>query len=219
MLTDFEKTIYNSFLISRKKAKNQPFKVRHNFEKITQEDSVKLQKLEHFFNNNRSVDLNTFFTAPYIIYSCDDFFDLQFFLTRKALTCYTLYCRQLETLEPDTEENLEKVKESLQFVYKYCHDNNLSLADYNNLVIGQLPGILSHLKERKVNFYMIHGLNNKQVYNIEKELVEFLLPNFYKTLFTTQQNYIKSTKLKKFFKRGLEIIEKRLLKTQNNNIK
>jgi hypothetical protein len=162
--------------------------------------------------------MEMFFTSPYVVYSADEFFDLQFFLTRKALTCFTLYCKQLETLEADTEENIEKVKESLKFIYKYCVDNNLTLTDYNNLIIGQMPGVLSHLKEFKINFYILHGLNNKQFQQVEKDLLEFIIPNFFKTYYITQQNYIKSIKLKKFFKGSLEIIEKQLLKTKTNKL-
>lgn len=218
MITDFEQLIYNNFLATRKKVKNQPFKLRRDFSKLDDNTLLHLKKLESFFKNNRNVNIDIFFTAPYVIFSKEDFFDLQFFLTRKALTCYTLYCNQLETLEADTEENIEKVKESLKFIYKYCRDNNLTIAEYNNHIIGQMPGVLTHLKEYKINFYTLHGLNNKQYQQVEKDLIEFMLPRFFKTLHITQQNYIKSVKLKKFFKGSLEIIEKQLLKTKTNKL-
>jgi hypothetical protein len=218
MITDFEKLIYNNFLAARKKIKKQPFKLRQDFTKLDQTTILQLKKLESFFKNNKYVNMEMFFTSPYVVYSADEFFDLQFFLTRKALTCFTLYCKQLETLEADTEENIEKVKESLKFIYKYCVDNNLTLTDYNNLIIGQMPGVLSHLKEFKINFYILHGLNNKQFQQVEKDLLEFIIPNFFKTYYITQQNYIKSIKLKKFFKGSLEIIEKQLLKTKTNKL-
>jgi hypothetical protein len=218
MITNFERLIYNNFLATRKKIKNQPFKLRQDFTKLDDTTILQLKKLETFFTNNRSVNIEIFFTAPYIIYSKDDFFDLQFFLTRKALTCYTLYCKKLETAEPDTEENIEKASECVRNIYKYCRENHLTLAEYNSHIIGKMPGVLSHLKEHKINFYTLHGLNNRQIHTIEKELVEFIIPNFYNTFYITQQNFIKSVKLKKFFKRSLEIIEKQLLKTTNSNI-
>lgn len=91
-MTDFEKSVYNSFLATSRSAQNKPFKIRKNFKNF--EDSsnyIHLQRLCRLFARNPSITPQQFFLAPYKIWEDGGYFDLRFYTTPKALKIYKLY--------------------------------------------------------------------------------------------------------------------------------
>ena len=94
MLTEQEKRIYNSYLIASRTAKSKPFKLRQNFDSIDDQTYLVLKKLGIFFEKNSNVKQVDFFTAPFSYYGSDNFFDLNYFLTPKAIKCYSLYVKK-----------------------------------------------------------------------------------------------------------------------------
>lgn len=96
MFTNFEKTIYNEHLKEKRKAKNQPFRPRKNFQKLDETTKLCLQRLASFFNNNDSVSISDFFQAPYKVYPEGESFDLKFYTTQKAKSVYKIYMESKE---------------------------------------------------------------------------------------------------------------------------
>lgn len=217
-LSEYEKQIYNSFLASSRIAKNKPFKLRQNFDKFDDKDYIAIKKLSDFFNNNKTVSFSNFFIAPYKVYD-DQYFDLQFFTTRRALKCYTMYMHKKETQSPDNEDIVTTCKECLIYIYNFCKERGLSLDEYKYLMEGVIPMPLFHLKEHKINFYVVHALEcESAIKTIEPSLVSFIIPDYFNLSNTTRINFLKSTRLKNVLRESISIIEKQLLKTKNSKI-
>ena len=212
MITERQQVIYNTYQHSTRTIKNNPYRPRKNFDNLDSTTTLLLQKLDSFFSNNKTVSYRDFFIAPYIIYGKDDYFDLNFFTTRKALKCYTEYVKKRETDNPDSEQVIENCKLACKFIYNYCKVNNISLKDYRVINDGNIPVVLQHLKEHKINFYTLCGLNIDQtLQTLPAELVNFIVDDFFHTLSITRDKFIKSSKLKNVVRQALQIIETKLL--------
>jgi len=218
-LTEKEKSIYNFYLIASRSAKNKPFKLRQDFTSIDDKTYITVKKLGFFFDKNKNIKQVDFFTAPYSYYGNNNHFDIHYFLTSKALKCYTLYQRKKETLDPDSEGIIDSCKECCSFIYKFCKDNNITLYDYKKMINGTTPIILQHLREHKINFYIIHGLECDGILKqVEQDLLEFFITNFHNILNETRVNFQRSQRLKVVIREALSIIEKQLLKNKINTL-
>lgn len=212
MISDRQKLIYNAYQHAARTSKNKPFKERKNFNNLDDTNKLLLQKIESFFNANRNVSYADFFKAPYIIYNEQEYFGLDFFVTRKAIKCYTEYVKKRETDNPDSEEVLNTCKQCCIFIYNYCKSNNLNLNTYCHLINGTTPVVLQHLRDHKINFYVLCGLNvEKILQSIEPEIVNFIVDDFYQLLNQTKNKFIKSNKLKTVVRKSLQLIENKLL--------
>lgn len=219
-LDDKEKHIYNSFLAASRIAKNKPFKLRKNFDKIKDADYVSIKKLGEFFDKNRSVGFAEFFKAPYKVYTSEEYFDLQFYLTRRALKCYTLYMYEREKQAPDDDEVVSACKQCFIFLFNFCRDRGLTLSEYKYLMEGVIPMPLFHLKEHKINFYVVHALEcDSAIKQIEPSLINFIIPDYYNLANTTRINFLQSSRLKNVLRESFSIVEGQLLKNKNSKIK
>jgi hypothetical protein len=218
-LTELEKQIYNSYLIASRTAKNKPFKLRQDFTKVDDKTFILLKKLASLFENNRSVNITDYFKAPYSYYGSDEYFDLQYFTSPKAIKCYTMYKRKLETTSPDSEENITRCKQCCTFILRYCTDNNLLLSEYKSINNGTTPLVLQHLRDHSINFYVIHGLEcDKIIRQVEPDLLEFFITDFNTILNDTRINFQRSEKLKNVIRRSFQLIEENLLKNKTSKI-
>lgn len=214
-LTDREKSIYNSYLIASRAAKNKPFKLRQDFTNIDSQTYTSLKKLGIFFEKNNSIRQSDFFTAPYEYYGKDSYFEIGYFLTSRAIKCYTLYQRDKLSKDPDSDSVVDSCKECCSFIYKFCKENKITLQEYKNLINGTTPLVLQHLREHKINFYIIHGLDCDRILRqVESELLEFFVSNFQSLIVETRVNFQRSTRLKNVVREALSIIEKELLKNK-----
>jgi hypothetical protein len=214
-LTDKEKSIYNSYLIASRTIKNKPFKLRQDFSAIDDQVYITLKKLGLFFDKNSNIKQVDFFTAPFDYYGTDNYFDLHFFITPKAIRCYSLYAKKKETQDPDNDNTVSNCKECCTFIYRYCKENNLTLHDYKNIINGTTPLVLQHLRDHKINFYTLHGLQcEKTIRQVEPDLLDFFISNFENLLNDTRINFQRSVRLKTVIREALSIIEKHLLKNK-----
>jgi hypothetical protein len=219
MIDERQKNIYNSFLHASRTAKNKPFKPRLNFEKLDGTTELALKKLHNFFKSHQSINTRDFFSAPYKIYSSDDFFDLKFFTTPRAIKCYVEYMKQLETSSADSEDTINRCKESCSFIFKYCAENKLTLQAYKAAHINSTPLYLLHLKEHKINFYTLHGLNiTPNVSEDSLSILNFMFEDFFETHNKTRQYFIRSTRLKDVIRKALALVEEKLLIYHNTTI-
>jgi hypothetical protein len=218
-LTESEKNIYNNYLIASRSVKNKPFKLRQDFNSLDNQTYIVLKKLNLFFNKNNNIKQIDFFTAPYNYYGVDNYFDLQYFLTSRAIKCYSLYQKKKQTQDPDSDDNISSCKECCSFIYKFCKENNITLQDYKNLQNGTTPIIIQHLREHKINFYILHGLQcEKTLRQVEPDLLDFFVSNFQNLLNETRVNFQRSVRLKIVIREALSIIEKQLLKNKITTI-
>jgi hypothetical protein len=217
-VTELEKQIYNAYLIASRTANGKAFKLRKNFNELDDKTYILLKKLSLLFEHNRNVNISDFFKAPYEYYG-NDYFDLQFFTSPKAIRCYSFYKKKLETLSPDSVENITKCKQCCTFIMRYCVENNLTLNEYKSINKGTTPLVLQHLRDHSINFYIIHGLEcDRIIRQVEPDLLEFFITDFNKLLNDTRINFQQSLKLKVVVRESFRLIEEFLLKKKKNNI-
>lgn len=213
MLTDQDKFVYNSYLVATKTNQNKPFKLRKNFDKLEDSVYIQLKKLSSFFDRNKNINLSDFFKAPYAIYGKENYFSIDFYNTRKAIKCYSIYIKQKQRSNPDSESIINECKECCKFIYEFCKLNKITLFEYTNLFVESTPKVIQHLKEHKINFYMLHALKaDKIISRVEYDLLDFLIPDFNILLRDTRVNYLRSTKLKTLLEKALISIEQQLTK-------
>lgn len=212
MISKKEESIYNSHLYISRQVKNKPVRLRSNFDKLSDKDVICLKKLSKFFNNYRNINYSDWFISPYKVYGADDYFDLQFFTTRKALKCYTMYMKQRETQNPDSEETINCIKEGLSFIYRYCIEHNLTLEQYKVSVTGNMPTILTHLKEHRITFYMLHLLEvDVIIKSVETAILNFIVSDFWNIYSQTKIKFVNSKQLKQKARKGKQIIATKLV--------
>jgi hypothetical protein len=218
MLTEKEKYIYNSYLIALRSNQNKPFQLRKDFDDIKPEVYTNLKKLSTFFDRNQSINISDFFKAPFKI-DKNSYYEISFYNTRRALKCYTLYMKQKSKIDPDSQENIEECKSICKFLYKYCMDRGITLGEYKTLFEGKTPLILQHLKEHKINYYIIHALECSTTFQkIESDLLDFLIPDYNILLRETRMNFVRS-KLKDQLREILRGIEQQLTKEKQQQTK
>ena len=197
MVTEREKDIYNSYLYATRTAQGKPTRFRKDFSKLKDEDFVALKKLSAFFIKHNHINYRDWFAAPFSVYNKDEWFDLRFFNSRKALKCYSIFMKDKETSNPDSDESIEALKDGLRFVAKFCIRNNLTIDEYRVHYTNNMPSCLLHLQEHRLNFYTLHALNvDTTVKAIEKDVLEFIVKDFRTIFARTRTKFYSSTILK-----------------------
>lgn len=197
MVTEREKDIYNSYLYATRTAQGKPTRFRKDFSKLKDEDFVALKKLSAFFVKHNHINYRDWFAAPFEVYSKDEYYDLRFFNSRKALKCYSIYMKEKEVSNPDNDENIEAMKDGFRFIAKYCIHNNLTLDEYKVNYTNNMPTCLLHLQEHRLNFYILHALEvETTIKAIENDVLEFIVKDFYTIFSRTRTKFYGSAILK-----------------------
>lgn len=197
-VTDFEKRIYNAFLVASRRAVNKPFRLRQDFSDIKPEVYTALKKLSAFFLDNPTVNINDFFTAPYKLYEDPGYLSIESFLKRTAITWYTLYMANKRCADPDADDALADTVKAFKFVLEYCVKEKITLAQYKTKTEKDIPVCLLHLRSNDINFYLIHSLDIQRIlYNIGVDWLDFYISNFDGIFRETLTKYRRSTKTKK----------------------
>jgi hypothetical protein len=160
MISDFEKFIYNTHLKTHRQLKNQPYKLRKDFDGIPDKDFIALKKLSHFFNNHKEISPAVFFLASYKIYKDEPFFDLNHFNTLRAIKAFNIFTNDTNNLDPDSPEQIDFTKKSLIFIYKFCKNNNILIEDYCKHKTNNMHTFFIHLKNRDINLYSLFGFTD-----------------------------------------------------------
>lgn len=208
-VTQQEKLIYNKYLAITRSAQDKPFKLRKKFDNIDDTTIACLRKLSLFFNKFKHVDIDTFFRAPWEIYIDKGTFDLKFYTTQRALKVYTLYIQRQAQRKPDTEEQLYDIKKSLQYIYRFCNNNNISIDQYTSHVTDGIPTFILHLKEHNVNIYTLFGFTDfeSKMSQLDHDHLKFILGDLATNLNQFRTNYITSKHAKTFIKLAINKIK------------
>lgn len=207
------KSIYNTHLAVSRKTRGKPFKRREDFSDFeTLPDFNKWKILEHFLNKFPNVDKELYFKAPYELWKDKDYFAVDFYITPAATRAYTTYKTQLQQQNPDFDESLTYIKESLLFISKYCKQNNLNLDDYILEKPGSIYTWMKHIRQGQISPYVIFGFSNIDdiIYNTPNDERDLLLGEFGDKLYYYKEKYNRSKYAKQLITIGL----KRL---KNNN--
>lgn len=213
--------IYNTYLRIQRTKKNLPFKLRKDFSDIqSHEHYPTLLKLENFFKRNNYVNLNDFFLAPYEIYNDEKHFNLDFYLSQKAVKIYTLYQKKKTFMDPDSEIQVQSVLDGLKHIYKFCTENKIQLKDYLNHMNNGMHTVFVHLKEKNVSIYNCLAFDNFQsIVNKENyQVLEFMLGEIISRLPIFRTKFYASKVCKNTSVNGLKIIEKKILQNSKNQL-
>lgn len=206
-------TIYNTYLRISRSKKNLPYKLRKNFSSIQNEEIYPcLLKLENFFKRNQYVNLNDFFEAPYLLYEDESFFNLDFYLSQKAIKAYNIFQRKKTYLDPDSDIQIKAVSDGNLFIYKFCKSNKIKLSEYLNHKTNNMNTVFLHLKEKNISIYNCLALPNFQncMNGQNFELLEFMLGDIISRISNFRTKFYSSNKCKKVSVDGLKIIKEQL---------
>lgn len=207
MITEAEKQIYNHHLVVSRRG--EPFKLKKDFDNLDENKRIILKKLLSFFTSYPEIDQTNFFTAPHALYEDSCYYPLEYFVTYKAISAYTQYMKKMELENPDSDSSMERLWNSLVFVYRFCKEKNISFKEYQTYMEDALPFFLDHLKRHKINFYTLHALTFANPV-VESALLEFVVPNFFLTFQKTKTKFYTSSKMSLFSKIAKEKLETKL---------
>lgn len=128
---------------------------------------------------------------------------------KEAIRLYVEYTKSLILEDPDKDESIERLKSGLKFVFLFCKKRELTFADYLVYCEEVLPCWVSHLKNHKIDFNLLHALQMSKPM-IDSELLEFVIPNFFPNYQRTKQRFYNSKRMKEFGKKAKEKLDNKL---------
>lgn len=211
-VTEYHKQIYNKYLAISRSCANKPFRLRKDFSKFEETESFYyVRKLTLFFTRFPDIDLDDFFRAPYNIYpDVDSVFDLKFYTTQRALKVYTMYMNNKRAQSPDSDDQLFSIKKSIQYIVKFCANNNIKIFEYPKHTTGCVPSFVEHVKRGKVSLYVLFGFPDfeKVIQTMDSDVIDITLGNMHKNLPTFRTAYYASSLAKKFITAALTKVSK-----------
>lgn len=219
-LTELEKLLYNKHLITSRTQKNKPFKLKKDFEDIIDTDKHKyLKRISILFNKHPEIDPDTFFKAPYVLYPDVEYFGLDYFSSMRAVKSYTMYRKIVFLQSPD--EQLNQVKESLNFIAKFCIQEQIYFHQYPYHRTSDIFTWMKHYKENKINIYSMFEFSNicSSVKELAEDVQRFFVSDFLDQFQKLYFNYMNSSKVKPYVKKAFPLlsnfVEKQLTQTKN----
>ena len=219
-MTKFEKDIYNTYLKALAKGVGRPYKLRKDFDGFENDPKyLKIKKLASYFMNNKHINIDMYFEAPYKLYELDEgkSYTLDFYVSRKAQGGYKKYLKWLEIRSPDLEANINFLKESIVFVYKYCAEKNLTFNEYMEYAEGLTPAWMTHYFERQISVYLLLEYPNlfDIINSMESTHQKMVLGDLDEKYPVLKANYLRSTIASKVSKKGIDMINS--VKKTNHN--
>lgn len=153
--------IYNTYLSVSRGSKNKPWKPRKDFTDFEKtEAGVLCLRLELFFKRFPQINPREFFLAPYELYRDEDYFELKFYLTQKAISCYTIVQKQKQDLSPDTDEQLNFILTSVKYVAEKCVTERIKFNSYYTRKNGYVHDCILDYTDNRVSIYFLLALPN-----------------------------------------------------------
>jgi hypothetical protein len=208
-LTDFEQHIYNTHLKISRSRKNLPYKYRKDFSSLNDTYINSLKRISIFLAKFPFIRLEDFIRAPYEIYSDQEHFELDYYTTLKATKAYTMLMKRQETLDPDNEDQLKNIIESLKYISSFCIERSVTPLEYIEQQTGNSASYILHLKEHRVNVYSLFGFQTfeRNIRAQDPELLKFILgDDFLNNLSKFRLKYFASKKAKTLVELGIQKI-------------
>ena len=209
-LTDFEQHIYNIHLRISRSRKDLPFKYRKDFSSLNDIYVNSLKKIAIFLVKFPHIKLEDFIKAPYDIYGDQDHFELDYYTTLKATKAYTLFIKKRESLDPDNEEQLRNIIDSLKHISQFCKEQEIDFSNYIEHYTGSNASYILHLKEHRVNVYSLFGFPTfeRSIRNIDPDMLNFILgEDFLNNLSKFRLKFFASKKAKMIVELGIQKIK------------
>jgi len=151
--------IYNTYLSVSRGHQNKPWKARKDFEGFDKTpDGILCVRLDMFFKRFPQINVKDFLLAPYVIYKDEEHFPLNFYLTQKAIACYSLLQSQRAEELPDTDGHVKHILESLKYLATTCINEKITLKQYSSLKTGYTWRCLEDYRNKQINLYVLLSL-------------------------------------------------------------
>jgi hypothetical protein len=125
----------------------------------------------------------------------------------RAVKSYTMYKKQMLLEDPDTQ--LDSVKNSLQFIAKYCIEHNIYFHQYPHQRTADIFTWMKHYKENKINIYSVMEFTNifSSVTSLSEEIQKFFVGQFVEQFKELYTKYKHSTQLKQLVAKTVPLLE------------
>lgn len=206
------KSIYNTHLVVSRRSRNKPFKVRQDFDNFELSDDYnKWVILENFFKRFPTIDKELYFKAPYELWKDKEYFGPDFFITPAATRAYTVYKKQLQEQDPDSDESLQYIKDSIIFIGKYCEQNNINFDKYILEKLGVTYTWMKQIRQGQISPYVIFGFKgiDDLIFNTPQDERDLLMGDFGDRLYNYKEKYNRSKYAKQLITIGLNRIKSR----------
>lgn len=210
MVTEKEKEYYNTYLAVSRSCRNKPFTPRKNFEGFeTTPEYIYINKISYFLSKFPQIKSSIFFKAPYELYPDVDIIDLKFYTTQKAIKAYTTYLNQLQEQSPDSEHNIEFIKESLRFIGMFCIKNKIPIEQYITHSGGSTYSWMKHVREHNVSIYSLFDFSNifDIIHSTSKDEIDLLLSSIITHISGYKNKYDTSREARKLVEEGMKRIK------------
>lgn len=216
-LTALEKLLFNKHLAVSRTEKNKPFKLKKNFQDVENTDKHKfLKRISILFQKHPEIDPDTFFRAPYKLYPDVEYFGLDYFSTMRAVKAYTTYKKSLFLKDPDSQ--LEQIKQSLEFITKFCIENKLFIHQYPYYRTSDVFVWMQHYKQNKINLYCLFEFSDifSSVTQLAEDVQKFYISNFVEQFRELYGLYNNSTVAKPYLKKTIPVLNEFVRKKLTN---
>ena len=204
-MTSQEKHIYNSFLRISRSKQNSPYRIRKNFDGFEDDKNyIYVRKLNSILERNKSIDLYDLLLAPYEVYNDDTYYDLKFYCTQRAIKVYTTYLKKrLDNI--DSDEMVDKIKDSLFFIYKFCKANGMPLENYPAHKTNIVNSFILHIQENEIVIYVMFGFEQfeRELSKISYDVREFILGEQMSKIDELRRKYYTSKRAKSIICKGI----------------
>lgn len=217
MISNIEKNLYNTYLRISRSSRNKPFSYRKDFSDIDNPTIVHLKRINNLLCKYPHIKPDDYFKAPFKVYPNADFFPLDYFSTMKGVNAYSIYRKQIQEMNPDSDEQIEFIRDSLKHIGAFCIKNKIRLNQYPKHKTGLTWDWMKHIKRHEISVYSL--MEFPEIYNIitnmpddEKEL---FLGDIGLYFLGYKNKYLKSQVAKQLVSEGMKKINK-VINSKNN---
>ena len=109
---------------------------------------------------------------------------------------------------PDESNQLFFIKQSLNFILKFCKANSIPIGEYITHKTNDMHTFILHLKDRKISIYVLFGFENAEniLKSIGPETMDFMFKDLKNKLAIYRTRFYTSRKAKLLVKHGIEKI-------------
>ena len=151
--------VYNLYLSISRGLKNKPWKPRKDFEGFDKTESgILCLRLSTFFSRFPQIRPKEFMEAPYKLYKDEDYFDLKFYLTQKAISCYTTVQKLKQEEQPDSDSHISNIIETVKYIGSKCLSEKINFEQYCSKKTGYTWEIVNDFVNGKINLYFLLAL-------------------------------------------------------------
>lgn len=139
----------------------------------------------------------------------------------RAVKAYTTYKKTLFLKDPDSQ--LEQIKQSLEFITKFCIEHNLLVHQYPYYRTSDVFVWMQHYKQNKINLYCLFEFSDifSSVTQLAEDIQKFYVSNFVEQFKELYSLYSNSTVAKPYLKKTIpilnEFVRKKVDKQRNQS--